>query len=816
MSGALIGGVIGAAIGFMAGSPQLGWMIGSMVGGTLMPGSLPDQQGPRLSDLHPQASEYGRPIPLVYGTVGIGGNVIWASDLIEVATTTEQGGKGGPSQSTTTYAYYANFAIAICEGERDVGRLWAGPEKRLIYDGVTLEGSGSVRIYTGAEDQLPDPLIESFLGIGHVPAYRGITYVVFDHFPLEKDGNRIPFITAEVGTTSGTVDRAPVYLGESALIESYTPGLAAVDPKTGLIWSMQHAFLAAVVEVRINSDVTKTQVKSFSIPTLAHPYSNATITYVPGTSVTNWPAIMVATGYGAPVNLMVITGASFGSFTDSFLLFDADAQVYMGQIEGTYHGTGDLNASAYDPLNNVLLGFRSNAWMVIDPLSAPPLSSDIHLGVSLGTVWVDEVLITRHHIAALVYGSYTKCVLHRLSDYGFYAQVDIPYVGGENGQGFYDPDRDRIVIVHGAGAFTISVTVVDIATASASEHTFSPSADADTSPSPAYGVKTGIYAGGKYVFGANGGGGASLGTTLYAVNPDSFVTEHTFTYEPYAAFQLTSPLLVPVGNKPYLFSFDAKHVKRLYFKPSSMGGTILANVVADLSDKAGLNSSQYDVTSLTDMVDGYAIARQTTVRAAIDALRPAYYFDGVESSGLVKYVKRGGTLAAVIPDDDLAAHEAGQTASDALLTTRQMEVELPRILNVNYLLAATDYSSATKLSKRLIGASGTEQTMELPMVLSDTKAQQIADVNLHVAWVHRLTYSFSLPKKYAFLEPTDIVGVKGRTMLMSKISASPKGVFKCEAVADDANYYVPNVVMTETPDSGKIVFVPGDTRLELL
>jgi hypothetical protein len=188
----------------------------------------------------------------------------------------------------------------------------------------------------------------------------------------------------------------------------------------------------------------------------------------------------------------------------------------------------------------------------------------------------------------------------------------------------------------------------------------------------------------------------------------------------------------------------------------------------------------------------------------------------VESSGQVKYVKRGGALAVVISDDDLAAHEEGQTSPDALLTTRQMEVELPRILNVNYLLKATDYSSATKLSKRLVGASGAEQTLELPLVLSDTKAQQIADVNLHVAWVHRLTYSFSLPKKYAYLEPTDIVVVKGRTMLLSKISASPKGVLKCEAAADDANYYVPNVVVTETPDSGKVVFVPGATRLELL
>jgi hypothetical protein len=800
VSGQLIGGVIGAAIGFAVGAPQMGWLVGSMMGGALMPGSLPGQQGPRLSDLRPQASEYGRPIPIAYGSVGLGGNVIWASDLVEVSTTTEQGGKGGgPTQSTTSYSYYANFAVAFCEGPCALGKVWAGPDKRLIYDGGVLEGGGSVRFYSGAEDQLPDALIESYLGVGNVPAYRGTAYLVFEQFPLAKDGNRIPFITAELGTEGTQVDRTPVYLGESALIESYTPGHAIVDPRTGMIWSVQNAFLDYVVEVRVNSDVTRSQVNSFSIPS-PEAFSVSNIVYVPAG--------------GMMPNLVVIVGNRWLA-VDSFLLFDADTQVFLGKQDGTNHGTGDLNTSAYDPVHGVLLGFRYGARMVTDPLSSPPLSSDIQLGSGLGTQWVDEVLITRNHIAALVYGSYAMCVLHRLSDYGFYAQVSIPYVAGENGQGFYDPDRDRIVIVHGAGTFTISVTVVDIASATASVRTFSPSADADTSPAPAYGVKTGIYAGGKYVFGANGGGGASVGTTLYVVNPDTFDTEHTYTYEPYAAFQLTSPLLVPVGNKPYLFSFDATHVKRLYFK-GGMGGQLLSEVVADLSQRAGLTAAQVDVTPLTDIVEGYAVARQTTVRAAIDALRPAYYFDGVESSGLVKYVKRGGALAVVIPDDDLAAHEAGQASPDALLTTRQMEVELPRILNVNYLLKATDYSSATKMSKRLVGASGAEQTLELPLVLSDTKAQQIADVNLHVAWVHRLTYSFSLPKKYAYLEPTDIVVVKGRTMLLNKISASPQGVLKCEAVADDANYYVPNVVVTETPDSGKVVFVPGATRLELL
>ncbi len=63
---------------------------------------------------------------------------------------------------------------------------------------------GVYRIYTGAEDQNPDPLIESIEGIGATPAYRGLAYVVIEDFPLGDYGNRIPNFTrdmAEMGRT---------------------------------------------------------------------------------------------------------------------------------------------------------------------------------------------------------------------------------------------------------------------------------------------------------------------------------------------------------------------------------------------------------------------------------------------------------------------------------------------------------------------------------------------------------------------------------------------------------------------------------------
>ncbi|WP_342641718.1 hypothetical protein [Rhodoligotrophos ferricapiens] len=79
-------------------------------------------------------------------------------------------GIGGQTVTTITYRYYANFAVALSEGEiAGVNRIWA--------DGKELDLTvTNHRVYTGSQDQLPDALIEAKEGAGggqgHEPAER--------------------------------------------------------------------------------------------------------------------------------------------------------------------------------------------------------------------------------------------------------------------------------------------------------------------------------------------------------------------------------------------------------------------------------------------------------------------------------------------------------------------------------------------------------------------------------------------------------------------------------------------------------------------
>ena len=192
-AGAALGGFLGGPIGSAIGR-AVGGIAGSVIDQELF-GSSSHREGPRLGSLRVMSSEEGSPIPVVYGRMRIAGQVIWASNLIEVATTNTQsasGKGGGATNSSTEYSYFANFAVGLCEGEiSDIGRVWA--------DGKEVDiGLYAPRLYLGTETQSSDSLISAIEGAGSAPAYRGLAYVVFERLPLASFGNRLPQFSFEV------------------------------------------------------------------------------------------------------------------------------------------------------------------------------------------------------------------------------------------------------------------------------------------------------------------------------------------------------------------------------------------------------------------------------------------------------------------------------------------------------------------------------------------------------------------------------------------------------------------------------------------
>ncbi len=192
----LSGAVIGRAIGSLAGR-----YIDQALFGASGQNKIVENTGARLADLQVVSSSEGSPVPRIFGRARLGGQVIWATrfeeEVIRDSKTVKSSSKGiggGPSQTTitTSYQYYANFAIVLCEGEISrLGRVWAdGKEINLAQY--------TYRLYRGDETQLPDSLLEAKEGANNAPAYRGLAYIVFERLPLDLFGNRIPQFNFEV------------------------------------------------------------------------------------------------------------------------------------------------------------------------------------------------------------------------------------------------------------------------------------------------------------------------------------------------------------------------------------------------------------------------------------------------------------------------------------------------------------------------------------------------------------------------------------------------------------------------------------------
>lgn len=222
----------------------------------------------------------------------------------------------------------------------------------------------------------------------------------------------------------------------------------------------------------------------------------------------------------------------------------------------------------------------------------------------------------------------------------------------------------------------------------------------------------------------------------------------------------------------------------------------LSTIVADLSSMTSLSSEgspetdSYDVSELTDEVRWYAVSTQTTVRNAIDPLRRGFFFDAVESDDMVKFRKRGATDSVVtIDDDDLIAREYGADSGDPLITTRKREQGMPRTVTLKYIDVNMDYQTGAQNSPRLTTLSDSDVTLDLPIGFTADEALQKC-WSLQVAeWIERESFEWATTRKYAWVEPCDVVTVRGRVVRVTNRQETPKGVITWTGVLHRPSVY---------------------------
>lgn len=197
---------------------------------------------------------------------------------------------------------------------------------------------------------------------------------------------------------------------------------------------------------------------------------------------------------------------------------------------------------------------------------------------------------------------------------------------------------------------------------------------------------------------------------------------------------------------------DAANFSRGHWINGRMGARSLANVVAEICERAGLQS--YDVSRLYGLVRGYAVSDMETARSRIQPLMLTHGFDAAERDGILHFVTRTGRSLQTLNTERFVAGD-GDVPTIAL--SRAPVAETVGRIQIGFVDADGDYAvrsaEAVFADESSFSASGTD----FPMVLTKAEGQRIAERWLAEARVARQSARFAVPQSLAMLGAGDVV-----------------------------------------------------------
>jgi len=833
---AAAGAAIGGAIGGPAGA-RIGWMIGSIAGAALF---AEKQEGPKIEDGKFSSSIYGQPIPLNYGTMRHATQLAWWSGLI--IRTEDVGGKGGGGAEVKKARM--NLLLAVCEGpQAAVLRIWANGRLIATFDGIGYDvdeevlPAGEVRVYLGTSTQVADPTYEAAVGTENAVPYRGTVMIAIDGLEGDAFGNRPPNVECEV---AGEIEPVacpvdPIHATGAQQAGLYVQGYGFSNRTSSAAYDAATSTYYIVTE---GTDGSVRQIEAYDVSGAAPVLSRVIDLEKWGIATDN---IFVA-GIGFdPENGLLRVSAGYtwaGSIVGAPTEYIWDGEIlHESAAKLTNDSWGDFPVSGQTASN----GARHGIQYAIYPSS--PAGGSVLRG-EVGW-WSHTSSIIGFRLARLVNGSQggaDEYAWFQQSDFSRYTRTsDVIYIpkrsGVWNGGGFnlairweenaiyldnegavsllpwdgaggyslsmsrslvYAPRRKKVYIVAdglavGVGSINIDATQVYALTVDGPIQPW----PAEITNNPNFSVWN--EAGDCLVVGRTVG----AGLVYWTIDPDTMtVLTGPCSYDEdrrvVAAKDLGDGRFAciledtgEVGSGP-----DAVAIIDVPVGGATGQPITLQEIVEDLCERSGLPAGNLDASAGTDLVSGFKVARQTSARAAIESLRPAYFFDMPEVGEQIVLTKRGAASVATIDSGELGASIFQVTRTDpepAYELEHVEEQEIPRRLELTYVDAGADYDPGVQMAERQVGESSAPLQIEVPVSLTAEQAARIAWVNLMLAHASKHKLRIKLSHAYDALIPSNCIDVphaSGDTLRMriDQITRA-RPLLEVDGVLDEQSVY---------------------------
>lgn len=762
---------VGAIVGSFFGAPQIGFMIGSLVGNIVDPQII---KGPSIGDGQTQTSKEGVPRPIVYGTACVAGNIIDRSEIYKSIKRTRQG-KGGPV--TEEERMHLTYAIRICEGPiAGLLRIWE--DEKLVYD---IRSNGQVsseenakyeknfRFYPGSETQNPDPELEVVHGAGNAPSYRGTCYIVFPRMDVTDRRGSVPTYRFEVAAEAQEISVGAAFTVSTAY-ENIPPEF--LSPVQQLDWEFS-----------------------------ARGYSQLTAQFQDVSPNTDILALVCEHSSTDQINILVQTRQSDETFQLTHELIDGDgfnASRVMFTRDGRYMiaflspSDSETIAGVHSKWKTFRVDDGSFSLVHDEEFSAPYCTSIGYgsMGAMLNPAGTKIFASMAYRSPSQSYSTFgffnvsaNGFVFVDVDDIASYDDVPFGFDGGSRGIDWspngryvvqsssnfhhtFDSQYDSISQSYintyntgsagGGACFSESGNNIFMFTQNALSNVIARFADFDgtngihnvvnitETGSPNFVRTHGSVSKDRKFFAcgtlsSQQGAGNTIGC-IYALDE---VNKSASTYQ-----VITSPYSQGPQSRLILPHVQVSNI-------ADGSNDTLAHIIEDISDRCGIDLDQVDVDEVLDVpVRGFVIAQQYAANNAIRSLQNSFFFDPAEWDEKVRIVLRGKPVQTTITVD--------QMFDDEFQRERKNAFEFPRKLELMYQNSTIGYDSAKAVAFRndpTLQSSGL-QTLEVPVVFNEDEAAQVADKQLKIAWAEVAgEVTFSVSYEYDWITPTDCVGV---------------------------------------------------------
>ncbi len=196
---------------------------------------------------------------------------------------------------------------------------------------------------------------------------------------------------------------------------------------------------------------------------------------------------------------------------------------------------------------------------------------------------------------------------------------------------------------------------------------------------------------------------------------------------------------------------DAPNWQTGHWLNGRLGALPLDKLVSVLTQGYGVLTN---TGNLEGLVDGFVIDRTMSARQAVEPLALGYFFDAVESEGLIRFDHRKNAPVISADPDDFAVKDENTAAVQLI---RAQESELPSIVHLSYIDQMSNYRAAAVESRRQTAQSARVARADLPLVTDQDQARNMAEIWLQELWRERERAKFTLPPNLLGAEPGDVI-----------------------------------------------------------